>query len=443
MGYRYMSNQHKKRTHVVVSSEDKAKIPKSMVLKMGDSKRQVSHSISQLVRDFRQMMQPHTAIKLRERKSNRLKDFLVMAGPLGVSHMFLFSQSTQGNTSLRIGLTPRGPTLTFAVTSYSLCKDVRKYVRNPKSLVAGEQITPPLLVMNNFSNEKTSDKEALLTSVFQNMFPPISAQTTKLGSIKRVMMINKDKETGEIDIRHYAIETKPVDISRPIKKLGNVKKHLAKRLPDMSHANDIADYLLDPYGAGGYTSESEVEEDAMVEVKTAPVGSKNVNKQVDLDQSDQRTMGNNDVESTGTQKRAIKLVEIGPRLRIELRKIEEGLCTGKTLYHSHYQKTQKEIARLEKRHNEKEALKDQRRKEQEENVRKKQEKKSRSQRAKLRSKEKEQINDDDDSNMDLDGGDGEGNQSNSDEDVKEPEEMDDYELEMAQLSEEDNEDESD
>jgi ribosome biogenesis protein SSF1/2 len=411
----------------VLTSEEKAKIPRSLVLKMGDSKREVSHSIAQLVRDFRQVMQPHTAVKLRERKSNRLKDFLVMAGPLGVSHLFLFSQSSQGNTSLRVALTPRGPTLNFRVQSYSLCKDIRKFVRNPKSIVAGEQISPPLLVMNNFSNEKSSDKEALLTSVFQNMFPPISAQTTKLGSIKRVMMINKDKETGEIDIRHYAIETKSVDLSRPIKKLSNVKTHLNKRLPDMSEAQDIADYLLDPYGAGGYTSESEVEEDAMVEVKARPVkklapGNGNDNAPSSV------------AEDSQTQKRAIKLIEIGPRLRLELRKIEEGLCTGKTLYHAHYQKTQKEVNKLERRHNDKQELKDQRRKEQEENVRKKQDKKSRSQRAKERAKEKEENNGNDEHGSDSE---------DDDDDMKEPEEMDDYELEMAELSEEESESASD
>lgn len=393
-----------------MTSEEKEKIPKSLVLKMGDSKREVSHSISQLVRDFRQIMQPHTAVKLRERKSNRLKDFVVMAGPLGVTHLFLFSQSAKGNTSLRIALFPRGPTLNFRVKSYSLCKDVRKFVRNPKSSVAGEQIHPPLLVMNNFSSEKTSDKEGLLTAVFQNMFPPISAQTTKLGSIKRVMMINKDKDTGDIDIRHYAIETKAVDVSRPVKKLGNVTRHLNKQLPNMSQATDIADYLLDPCG-WGYTSESEVEEDATVEMKRPEI--------IKKISTDKYT-----VETAQTHKRAIKLVEIGPRLQLELRKIEERLCTGKTLYHSIYEKSEKEIAKLERKHNEKQTLKEQRRKEQEENVRKKQ-KKSRAARGKERSAAVT----------------GEGNGNDSHSDMKDPEEMDDYELELAEQEVEDESDE--
>ena len=38
-------------------------------------------------------------------------------------------------------------------------------------------------------------------------------------------------------------------------------------------------------------------------------------------------------ETFGTQQRAIKLTEIGPRLQLELTKIEEGMCDGKVLYH--------------------------------------------------------------------------------------------------------------
>jgi ribosome biogenesis protein SSF1/2 len=48
-----------------------------------------------------------------------------MAGPLGVTHLLLFSKSKEsGNTNLRLALTPRGPTLHFRVEKYSLCKDV-------------------------------------------------------------------------------------------------------------------------------------------------------------------------------------------------------------------------------------------------------------------------------------------------------------------------------
>lgn len=56
-----------------------------------------------------------------------------MAGPLGVTHLLLFSRSPAGYTSLRIAKFPRGPTLHFRVAKYSLCKDIQKVQRRPKN----------------------------------------------------------------------------------------------------------------------------------------------------------------------------------------------------------------------------------------------------------------------------------------------------------------------
>lgn len=123
----------KKRTHVganngsggkVAGANSGARTPKSMVIRIGAG--EVGPSVSQLVKDVRSMMEPDTAARLKERKNNRLRDYVTMAGPLGVSHLFLFSRSTTGNTNMRLALTPRGPTLHFNVEEYSLCKDVRK-----------------------------------------------------------------------------------------------------------------------------------------------------------------------------------------------------------------------------------------------------------------------------------------------------------------------------
>ena len=52
---------------------------------------------------------------------------------------------------------------------------------------------------------------------FQNMFPPIQPQQTKVSSIKRVLLISKNKVTNEIELRHYAINTKLVDENRNVK----------------------------------------------------------------------------------------------------------------------------------------------------------------------------------------------------------------------------------
>lgn len=352
-----------------MTEEDVQKVPRSMVLKLCSSREQ-SHSLGQLVRDFRQVMQPYTATKLRERKANKLKDFLVMAGPLSVSHLIVFSRTKQGNTSLRIARTPRGPTLHFKVLNYSLCKDVRRFVRAPKSNEGAYYHAPPLLVLNGFTADRSAaPEEVLLTTMFQNMFPALSAQATKLSTIKRVMILNKDSKTGEIDLRHYAIEAKTVEESRAIKRLKTVKSKIHKAVPNLAQKDDIADYLLDPYG-GGYTSESEVEDDAMVEIERPD--KLNIKRPA----PDSADLSEQQQPLSSTQKRAIKLVEIGPRLKLSLRKIEEGVCEGKILYHSYVNKSESQIKALDKKHAQKAKLKEARRKQQEENVRKKTEGKS-------------------------------------------------------------------
>ncbi|KAK6457408.1 Brix domain-containing protein [Scheffersomyces xylosifermentans] len=347
----------KTRTHKKVSEEELAKIPRSMVLRLGSSLR--NHSLSQLVKDFRIVMQPHTAINLRERKSNKLKDFIVMAGPLGVSDMFIFNQSEEtGSISLRIGKMPRGPTLQFRVNTYSLIKDVRRILKHPKSVGkdSAEFANPPLLVLNGFSNKLTEaeNHEKLMITVFQNMFPPIQPQSTRVSSIKRVLMINKNPETNEIDLRHYAINTKLVEENRNVKKLINSHHNLKKNLPNLSNNRDVSELLLDPYSVGGITSDSEVEDDAIVEIKNEEAAS-NLKKKATKEEPEASN-------AQATRKRAIKLTELGPRINMSLMKIEEGLTgSSKTLYHAQITKTQAEQKALNKKHELRQKLKAERR----------------------------------------------------------------------------------
>ncbi|KAH3676359.1 hypothetical protein WICMUC_001990 [Wickerhamomyces mucosus] len=333
-----------------------------MVLRIGSNMK--NHSLTQLVRDMRNVMQPHTAIKLRERKSNKLRDFVVMAGPLNVSHLLIFSQSEAGTTQLRLGRMSRGPTITFKVENYSLCKDVNRILRNPKSTTkdSKEYLNPPLLVLNGFSNPaKAEPHEKLLITTFQNLFPPIQPQSTKLSSVRRVLMINKDQETGQIDLRHYAIDTKPVEGSKTVKKLINAKTHLRKKLPNLSKASDVADLLLDPYANGGFTSDSEVEEDNVVDIHDNNIPNIKTEE--------------NKEEVSNVKKRAIKLTELGPRLRLNLTKIEEGISSGKVLYHHDIKKSKKDIAEMEAKHAKRQKLKDERKQEQADNIAQKKAKK--------------------------------------------------------------------
>ncbi|KAG7736452.1 hypothetical protein KL923_004659 [Ogataea haglerorum] len=317
-----------------------------------------NHTLTQLVRDTRIMMLPHTAINLRERNRNKLKDFVVMAGPLGISQLLIFSQNEEtGSTQLRFSAMPRGPTINFKIHEYSLCKDVARYQKMPKSVSKSgpEFLNPPLLVMSGFTNPKEAEQhEKLMVTMFQNMFPPISPQNTKVSTIKRVLLLQKDKQTGLIDLRHYVIDTKLVDVSKNVKKLVKVHKKTNKKLPNLSKVDDVADIILDPYAQAGFTSDSEVEEDAVVEVK----------EEVAV-----KTKGA--AEEGGKRKKAVKLTEIGPRMKLELVKIEEGVCDGKVLYHSRIKKSVKEINKLEQIHAVRRKEKERRRKEQEENIQRK------------------------------------------------------------------------
>lgn len=349
----------KRRTHQPPSPEELAKIPKSMVLSLGTSLK--NHALTQLVKDFRFVMQPHTAISLRERKANKLKDFMVMSGPLGVSDLFVFKQSeSSGNVSLRLGKMPKGPCLQFKVNSYALMKDVKRILKRPKSVGRDSAAfrEPPLLVMNGFKKVADAENhEKLMITIFQNLFPPIQPQTTKVNTIKRVLLISK-KEDGEIELRHYAIDTKLVEESRNIKKL--IDSHQThKKLPIMTKAQDISDLVLDPYSVGGQTSDSEIEDDAVVEVK---------NEQSNIIRKKAGISANTDPSEGVTRKRAIKLTELGPRLSMNLVKIEDAMIGGKTIYHSRITKSKSEIAEMEKRHQKRKQEKAERRKEQMANV---------------------------------------------------------------------------
>lgn len=70
-------------------------------------------------------------------------------------------------------------------------------------------------------------------------------------------------------------------------------------------------------------------------------------------------------------KSAIRLHEIGPRLTIELTKIQDDLFKGEVLYHNTIIKTEKELLQIKKVREEKKRLKEMRKRIQNENVAKK------------------------------------------------------------------------
>lgn len=70
--------------------------------------------ITDLTLDFRRIMEPYTATNLREKRMNRIKDFVSLSSFFHVSHMGIFNKaSTQ--LSFKVVRLPRGPSLTFKV----------------------------------------------------------------------------------------------------------------------------------------------------------------------------------------------------------------------------------------------------------------------------------------------------------------------------------------
>ncbi|KAL8988610.1 MAG: hypothetical protein Q9177_002343 [Variospora cf. flavescens] len=294
-----------------------------------------------------------------------------MAGPLGVSHLLVFSRSSTGNTNLRLALLPRGPTLHFRIEKYSLCKDVQKALRHPKG-GQKEYLSPPLLVMNNFmsTNVENANKsgvpkhlETLATTIFQSLFPPISPQSTSLSSIRRVLLLNRELPSSEgiisgneehqyvLKVRHYAIATKPTGLSRGIRLMSAAERASTewngkKDVPNLGNLSDVADFIVNPSAAGnGFTSgsESEVETDAEIEVLGTYRERIHKKRRNTVQEGDMK----NQLRTTPMHKRAVRLVELGPRMTLRMIKVEEEVCGGKVLWHDYMHKSMGEVKSME------------------------------------------------------------------------------------------------
>ncbi|XP_058214755.1 peter Pan-like protein isoform X1 [Rhododendron vialii] len=269
------------------------KIPKSFVFSRG----KLPGSLRQLQMDLRKLMLPYTALKLKEKRRNNIKDFLNIAGPMGVTH-FLILSKTETAPYLRVARTPQGPTLTFKIQQYSLAVDVahsQVRPRCPQDLFKN----PPLIVLSGFG---TGEQHLKLTTImFQNIFPGIDINTVKLSSCERIVLLNYNKETKLIDFRHYSIRLQPVGVSRRIRKF--VQNH---QVPDLRSLQDVSDFVT----KAGYGSESEADEEAATVSLPSDLG--RVNR--------------------ASTKSAVKLQEIGPRMTLQLMKVEEGLCSGGVIF---------------------------------------------------------------------------------------------------------------
>lgn len=348
----------------------------------------------------------------------------------------LFSKSKTGNTNMRLAVTPRGPTLHFQVENYSLCKDVERSLKRPRS-GGQDHKTPPLLVMNNFNSPNATEDskvpkrlETLTTTIFQSLFPPINPQAQPLSSIRRVMLLNREPSESDdgsyiLSLRHYAIATKKTGVSKRIRRLDpkEIRNRDKKKtaVPNLGKLEDAADYLLDP-SAAGYTSASETELDTDAEVEVAESTTRKIlNKREAQRQRAGDKAEKKATATPGVEKRAVKLVELGPRMRLRLMKVEEGVCEGRIMWHDFITKSAHEVKSLDKSWETRRKQKEQRKKQQKENIEKKKKDKAK---AKANG---EEVDEDEDEDEDMD--DGEWLSDFDDDEDGEPEEDSDDSME--------------
>ncbi|XP_053300179.1 suppressor of SWI4 1 homolog [Pleuronectes platessa] len=310
MGKSKTKNQKKSRVAANhVAEHTYGAVPHSFVFHRG----QVGKNVGQLLLDVRKVLEPYTAESLKVRKKNVLKDFVSIAGPLGVTHFMIFSK-TPSSINMRLARLPKGPTLHFRVLKYSLIKDVISTLK--KHRMHEQQFSHhPLLILNNFGTDGMHIK--LMATMFQNMFPSINVHKVSLNNIKRCVLLNYNPETEQIEFRHYSLKVVPVGMSRGVKKL------MQERCPNMNKFEDISELLI----KGANLSESEAEQDGDHNITELP----------------QVYSGRGNMPS---QQSAVRLTEIGPRMTLQLTKIQEGMGEGNVLYHTMITKTEEEIQEI-------------------------------------------------------------------------------------------------
>ncbi|GCC21765.1 hypothetical protein chiPu_0020240 [Chiloscyllium punctatum] len=115
------------------SQEEFATVPHTFIFSRG----QVGLNVHQLITDLRRIMEPYTARNLKVQKKNLLKDFVSVAGPLGVTHFLVFTK-TSTSVNFKVARLPRGPTLTFKVHRVSVSVRVSDRIFIVRTVAQGQ-----------------------------------------------------------------------------------------------------------------------------------------------------------------------------------------------------------------------------------------------------------------------------------------------------------------
>jgi len=292
-------------------------------------------------------MSPHCSMKLKVQKKNTIKDFKHAAGVFGVTHFQVFT-ATESGTYLRLMRFPHGPTLHFRVVSFTLMRELISAARASVRGIAGSPTfyqNPPLIVLNNLSG--TEPHVQMIATSLQSVVPPLVVEELKLATCQRILLFHHHADKELIDVRHYAIVPKKAVASKVVRRL-TVSHTLPRKLAALT---DVAELIEREDAVSDHDSDAEA-----ITVTTPQPLSQSI-------QADTQT--------------SIKLVELGPRMTVQLVKITAGFASeGEILYHRLVTKTPQEVAELEQRRKKREREKKLRREQQEARVAAKKEEQS-------------------------------------------------------------------
>ncbi|KAK2953327.1 putative Suppressor of SWI4 1 like protein [Blattamonas nauphoetae] len=315
------------------SMEDNQRTPRAFVFCWG----KVSKPIKVLMKDLRKVMEPNTFPNLKITRKNTKKDILNVAGSIGGTHILSFS-STENNAYLRLIRLPRGPTLTFRILEYSSVADVQATQENPLTTSLTAFRLSPLVIMSKFG---TGESHVRLTqTMFQHLFPPFDLQTTKIKNCQRTVLLSRDPATDQLEFRHYYINQKPAGVNTLV-------QDILKQKIDISKMEDMSSLFDD-------------------ESKLLPTPSP---------------------QEVGSSQTAVSLLELGPRMTLQLVKVEDGYYGGEVKFHRFITKTEQEVEQTRKMVKEKADLRKKRQREQTQNVERKQKEKE----EKIEEKKRKQI----------------------------------------------------
>ncbi|KAJ3427482.1 suppressor of swi4 1 [Anaeramoeba flamelloides] len=405
MGKRRKRNKkrkQRKKTYNKPPIEDET-IPRTFVLNKG----RIGRELKSLMHDLRKVMSPYTATNLVVRRNNTLKDFLHVSGHLGVSHFMILSSTEHANYFRALNVPngptftfklseyslmndvvsiqsvqgyPRTELLNAPLLVLSgfapKIQEVEKAIKKQKH----EQTELKKLInkskkkqkhKNQKSNQNNENKESqtqklnqnletietakekierleLMASALQSMFPELNIEKMKISECKRVVLFHYELESDTIFMRHFIIKTRALGLSQRTEDL------IHKKVPDLGDLNDISDFFtkenLEKFNINGTDSSTTKHNQGNKKKGKKEKNKKNKKnkkqKEKEKKQEKDEEIGKYNIKRGGEedlQQRAVRLVEIGPRLSLELYKIENGFLDGEVLFNKYVRKSTDQI----------------------------------------------------------------------------------------------------